>query len=396
VKLLLVSPNAGRRTPLVEALSRDGFELTEAEGTDEARRLLATTQPAVTVLDCATREIDGVDLVRAAHSGGGDTLCHVLVLGSGSDPHHHSTMDAGADDILVEPYAEAEVVARCRVARRLVELGSRCSEAQQALQTLEQEVELFKGRVEHELALAARVQQSLLPTALPAIPGVSVAWELSPCTELAGDFLNVIRLDERHLGVYVADVSGHGVSAALLSAQLARLLSPIHSELLKRRIDRAPYYELLPPPRVTAELNRLFPPNSSGPHYFTLGYCLVDFESGHVRFTSAGHPGPIHVRKHGATAIEIAGTPIGLLDHGTWSEETVEMAPGDTLFSDGVIEARSPDGEGFGVERLCATIDSVKPQEPSACCRAIMNRLHLWCGGNGAQDDRALLILRLG
>jgi sigma-B regulation protein RsbU (phosphoserine phosphatase) len=267
--------------------------------------------------------------------------------------------------------------------------------------SLQQELALFRERMEHELTLAARVQRSLLPSALPEIEGVEFVWDLQPCTELAGDVLNVIQLDQRHVAMYVLDVSGHGVSAALLSAQLCRLLTPdtVQSQLLRRRLDATGDFELTPPLQVVDELNRLFPMNRAAPQYFTLLYGVLDVESGRFRFTSAGHPGPVHRQAGtGAREIEVAGTPVGLLDRGSWSENVVEIGPGDALilYSDGITEALNDRQEMFGVGRLLGVIDQHGDSDLHSCCDRILAELESWRGGDQRDDDYSLLMVQRG
>ena len=141
-----------------------------------------------------------------------------------------------------------------------------------------------------------RVQQSLLPAAAPDVDQVRCAWHYRPCDELAGDFLNVFRLGQKHLGMYVADVSGHGVAASLLSVSISRVMSPHASATSLLLKPEGGGWRILPPGQVVAELNRCFPMEQCGDRYFTIVYGLLDLESGEFRYASAGHPPVVVLR----------------------------------------------------------------------------------------------------
>ncbi|MCL4216256.1 MAG: PAS domain-containing protein, partial [Candidatus Hydrogenedentes bacterium] len=111
----------------------------------------------------------------------------------------------------------------------LIETERKLQETTRELQAANRKIMWANKRMRRNLAAAARVQQGLLPTALPEIPGVSFAWAFEPAEELSGDFLNVIPLDDEHVALYVLDVTGHGVASAMVSVTVSRLLSPVHS-----------------------------------------------------------------------------------------------------------------------------------------------------------------------
>ena len=173
-------------------------------------------------------------------------------------------------------------------------------------------------RMKRDLDAAARVQRALLPTALPDVHGVRFAWAFKPCEELAGDILNVVRLDDRHVGLYVLDVCGHGVASALLSVTVSRFLStvPDSSSLLLRKVEGTSGYTLVPAAEVAAQLNRRFLFNAATEQYFTMVYGILDLESLQFRYISAGHPALVHVPAGApATILEAPGFPIGITHH---------------------------------------------------------------------------------
>src|SRR5262249_4633857 len=142
--------------------------------------------------------------------------------------------------------------------------------------------------------------------------GVTFAWDFRPCDELAGDGLNFIWLDETHVGLYVLEVTGHGVASALLAVSIMRVLSAPHdpASILARRGEGPTQ-----PADVVTQLNRIFPFDTATEQYFTLVYGVLDVPSGDFRYVSAGHPGPIHVPAAGSPwLLEGRGFPVGLAE----------------------------------------------------------------------------------
>src|SRR5262249_2441908 len=143
-------------------------------------------------------------------------------------------------------------------------------------------------RMRRDLEAAAKVQAALLPGALPRVPGATFAWYFQPCAELAGDLLNVVVLDGRHVALYVLDVVGHGVAAALLAVMVNRALAR-----LLGLTAGAPCPT--PPAAVAARLNDEFPWDDRTEQYFTLLYGILDLDNRAFRYITAGHPGPLYV-----------------------------------------------------------------------------------------------------
>src|SRR5436305_15273108 len=137
-----------------------------------------------------------------------------------------------------------------------------------------------------DLKAAARSQETSRPRAAPRVPGMEFAWVFRPCDELAGDGLNIIPLGDGNVGLYVLDVSGHGVASALLSVALSRLLSPPSepSSILIRDGGLRLGSEITPPAEVADRLNRLFPFDSATEQLATMLYGLLAAATGDLRY----------------------------------------------------------------------------------------------------------------
>ena len=248
-----------------------------------------------------------------------------------------------------------------------------------------------KAELEHDLRLAARIQQTLLPQPESQVSGFRFAHEFHPCTGLAGDAVGVVPLLGEQVGVYILDVSGHGVGAALLSFTLTHLLSPSAGQtLLVETTDTGP--GLVSPARIAERLNRQFPMDRTR-QYFTLVYGILDASSGAFRYVMAGHPAPVLVRRNAATTqLGGGGLPIGMIDDARFEVDTTVLQPGDRLYfyTDGVIEALDSAEQEFGIARLIAELEQQRDRPLRAGLERIAHAVRGWSGGQ-LRDDVSLL-----
>ena len=269
-------------------------------------------------------------------------------------------------------------------------------EAEDALRTTRDELQRALQELETDLNLAARVQQSALPRRLPPMEGFHAAWEFVPCARLAGDFLNVLPLDDRHVGLYVLDVSGHGASAALLSVALSRLLSPVRgpSCLFVADPDAPNAFVISEPARVARFLNEHNPVDAAVTQYFTMLYGILDVPSREFRYVAAGHTGPLVVPRNGEPVQHgSTGHPVGLLPDATFEEGRLELEPGDRLYlyTDGVSEASAPGGEELGAERAAAVLGRGRGVSLEQSIRGLLDEVRGWGNGASFRDDVSVL-----
>jgi sigma-B regulation protein RsbU (phosphoserine phosphatase) len=248
-----------------------------------------------------------------------------------------------------------------------------------------------KEALELDLRLAARVQQALLPPAELQFEHLRVASAVHPCADLAGDAVGVITFPQGPVGLYLLDVSGHGVGAALLSFTLNHMLSPsVGGSLLVEETSLG--VRVVPPSRVAERLNRQFPMDRTR-QYFTLVYGVYDRAEGVFQYVMAGHPAPILVPREGAPVpVGGGGLPIGMMDDATFEDETVNLAPGDRLYfyTDGVIEALDASEQEFGFERLMAALDRRREKPLHAGLTEVADLVRSW-SGDQLRDDVSLL-----
>ncbi len=348
----------------------------------------------VVISDWNMPGLDGIELLTRIRSLPGLGYTYFIMLTSRSDREDVAVgMAAGADDLLIKPISRDDLEARLNVARRIVSL-------QQELSQRNCELSAVNERMRQDLQAAVRVQEALLPVQLPRIDGLDFAWLYRPCDQLGGDTLNIYRLDEHHLGFYVLDVSGHGVSSALLAVQVSRFLSPLISAgaLPKRAISERPGYRLASPLEVIQELNQLFPMSDTAMQYFTIIYGHYHLPSHTVNLAAAGHPGPIVTHRDGRSTVhELSGNPIGFFPNDTaqFAEATITIEPGDRIhfFSDGVVETMAENQQIIGLERLAAAMVATVGEPVAEALERIFQSLAGWRNGAPPTDDVSIVTI---
>lgn len=255
------------------------------------------------------------------------------------------------------------------------------------------------GELKKDVEAAARIQRALLPSSLPQLKEVRFAWDFRPSADLAGDFLNIIPLSDHELGIYILDVSGHGVAASLLSVTLSRWLSanPYQSFLLSPGTDHS-RPGVTPPSEVAARLNQQLISDTTNDQYFTLIYGVLDLRTFEFRHVSAGHSGPLHLRHDGGTELfDSNGNPVGLLEGAQFEERILQLSPGDRLFfyTDGLTEAENPFQSEFGDNRAVQTLDGYRTVSLDDTVHSLMNDLNQWSGHRPLRDDVSVLGLEV-
>ena len=399
-RILVVDDTAANRDMLSRRLERQGFDVRSAEDGETALRLMSRADPPfdLVLLDVMMPGINGLDVLKAVR-GRWDPTQMPVIMATAKDASHDvvEALELGANDYVTKPLDFPVVMARVRTQLSLRSAVEQIRVLEKGLEQRNAELQVANTRMRSDLDAAAKVQAALLPVAAPEVPGYRVGWRFKPSAWLAGDILNVFRLDDRHVGLYLLDVSGHGVAAALLSVTVSRFLSPARdpASLLWWREDTGNHYRLESPASVAARLNQRFPFDDKTGQYFTLVYGLLDLQTHRLRYVSAGHPGVIHVpRGESGRLIEVAGYPIGV---GTeaYDEHEVRLSPGDRLFiySDGVPEAMDAADTPFGHERLLAQLDAARGEPLEGSLTSLVRRIDRWRGGGHVHDDLSVLAL---
>ena len=382
-KLLVVDDNEMNRDMLSRRLAKQGHAVKVAEEGTRALERIEQESFDLILLDIMMPGIDGFEVLkrlRERHEPG--DLPVIMATAKSESGDVVAALRTGANDYVTKPFDFPVVSARVRTQLELKRSREELAEAHR--------------RMKSDLEAAARIQQTLLPSDTLAIEGARAAWRYVPCDELAGDTLNVVTLDERMTGLFVLDVSGHGVPSSLLSVTLSRLLSGTResSSALWRLDPGSDLPRVATPVEVLDELSRRFPYDDDTRQYFTLVYGILDTDRGRFTYASAGHPPVAHLRRgsvpsfHGSTGPPIALLP-PIVGPSKFEQATIAVEPGDRLYlySDAVPEALNPEGEQFGEERLAETLKSLPDEELDRSISVLLDRVWEWGGDKGPDDD---------
>ena len=287
----------------------------------------------------------------------------------------------------------------------LQDLVLKYSAAEKKLKQLNQELLDKQKRLDADLAAAAQIQKSLLPRKIDSAENMAVAWKFEPCEHMGGDIFNMFQLDEDHWAIYMLDVSGHGMQAAMITVSVSQFLQLNSGHLLKPKYGRSSRtHQLRTPAEVLGALDAEFPFERFN-NFFTITYMLINIKSGSLRYSNAGHPHSIILRRHGSLELLQKGGPaIGMGDFHLLSgqkerfeEGHLDLDPGDKLFvyTDGIVEYQGADSELYGIRRFCETLESLQAEPVSdivdKTIRSLMNFGH----NAKPQDDITLLGLEL-
>jgi sigma-B regulation protein RsbU (phosphoserine phosphatase) len=316
----------------------------EASGHDVAGHLLGGPEPAV-VPACPLVLIDGsggkpaqeeaLGLCRRLRARLEENFVPLLFLTDAPDAETRlASFEAGADTCLLRPFAPRELLAQVAALLRIKETHDRLAGRAAEVGRINKRLQQAYLQLDSELALAQRIQTSFLPHSLPQVPHVRFAVNYLLCGRVGGDFYDVFRLDEQHVGFYVADAMGHGVPASLLTIFVKKGV--------KAKEVFGQQYRLIPPDEVLGRLNRdLIEQQLSEQPFITMAYALFNHQDGTLQFARAGHPYPVYVPRCGDVELwRQEGLLLGVLEarfpcHG------YRLSPGDKLllYSDGIDSA---------------------------------------------------------
>lgn len=349
--------------------------------------------PDLILLDINMPEMNGYEVCQHLKGDGQLQAIPVIFISALTEPLDKvKAFSTGGVDYITKPFHMEELHARVETHLKLRRLQVELEQANNRLAQV-------NDRMSRDLKAAAKIQETFLPREAPRVPGVEFAWIYRPCDELAGDGLNIIPLGNGQVGLYILDVSGHGVASALLSVTLSRLLSPppLPFSILMQDRGGENQSEITPPAEVATRLNRLFPFDVQTEQLTTMVYGILDSATGIFRYVSAGHPGPVHLPSRAEPAIlESDGFPLGLTDQ-EYEERTVHLGAGDRLYlySDGVPEAMDAAGQQFGNARLLEGIGQARSESLQKSVVSLMTQLTQWQGSESPQDDISILAVEI-
>lgn len=238
--------------------------------------------------------------------------------------------------------------------------------------------------MEEDLLAARRIQQTMLPSRIPEVPDVELGTIYIPCLAVGGDLYDALTLSNGHLAFSLGDISGKGLTAAMMMANLQSLL-------------RAEARRGSAPNEALATMNEVFHDLSEATKFATFFYGVLDPQSGHLRFSSAGHDPMIVMHADGELAdVPLGGPPLGMLSGMDFPDHSVDLKPGDLclVYSDGITEQSNAGDEMFQQERLIETLRACIGLPAATCVARVRQAVLDFAGDRPAGDDFTIVALR--
>ncbi len=239
-----------------------------------------------------------------------------------------------------------------------------------------------KALLEHEMQIAAGIQQALMPVGEHAGSYFEVAGASVPCRAIGGDFFDYLELDGGGLGIALADVSGKGAPAALLTAVVQGMIT----------IEAG---HAGGPAAALGKVNRALKRRTVESKFVTMFYGMLSPDGAFV-YCNGGHNAPVLLSRGAVSRLETGGTILGVFEAATYDQEALTLEPGDTLvaFSDGITEAQNPAGEDYGEGRLIACLEANRGAPPVEMREALLASVKTFVSGAMPSDDMTVLVLR--
>ncbi|WP_092076904.1 PP2C family protein-serine/threonine phosphatase [Poseidonocella sedimentorum] len=390
--VLVVDDSSLQRRILSNSLAKWGFRVTEADGGLSALEVCRADPPELVISDWMMPGMNGLEFCCAFRQLDLEGYGYFILLTSNSDRDAAAEgLDAGADDFLPKPVHILELRARISAGLRILTMQKQLSEKNRLISATLSELQTVYDALDNDLAEARKLQQSLLREPEHSYRGGDVTLMLRPSGHVGGDLVGYFPLDESRIAIFAIDVSGHGISSALVTARLAGHFS-----------DQSPAYNLAftadgkggftprPAADVVRLLNDLVIHEMDTEHYLTFLLAYVDQDSGAIEMVQAGHPCPMIQRACGRIdTIGEGGFPVGLLDEADFETVHHALAPGDRLLilSDGFIESANPSGQMLGEDGFSSIMEELSEESGTQFLSHLSDMVEDFADGQELPDD---------
>ncbi|WP_299746527.1 fused response regulator/phosphatase [uncultured Tateyamaria sp.] len=391
-RVLIVDDSRLQRKILSSSVKRWGFEVHEAGSAEEAIEICKHTLPDLVLSDWMMPGMNGLEFCDAFRKVSQDRYGYFILLTSKSEKAEIAMgLEAGADDFVTKPVDANELRARIAAGERILHMQRELTEKNRLITDTLDELQRVYDSLDSDLQEAKKLQQSLVRERYKSFETGDLSLMLRSSGHVGGDLVGFFPAQVGHLGLFSIDVSGHGISSALMTARLAGYLSaaaPDQNVALRRCDDGT--YAFLPPEDVIETLNDLVLDEMETEHYFTLLLADVDLNTGHVRMAQAGHPHPAVQRRDGSIEQDgPGGFPVGLMSGISFTQFEAQLHPGDRilLLSDGVTECPRDDGDMLQESGLEDMMRDLSDVTGPAFFEALLWRLTEFAGEATFPDD---------
>jgi sigma-B regulation protein RsbU (phosphoserine phosphatase) len=378
-EILVVDDDAMSRRVLAQLLSAAGYNCRVSNDGSEALETIHARPPSLLLLDFDMPGLNGAEVLRRLRSDENPTVAQIpaiMLTAHGSDQSEVSCLQAGADDFVTKPV-------NASVLRARIETQLRLRSMRRQLERQNDELEKWRRDLERDLAAARLTQQSLIPQKPLLLPGWQIATCYHPVIQVGGDIYGWLRMKDGRVLFWIADGTGHGAAAALLTT-LAKLLFHHGS------MDHDSPASLME--AVDNDFRSTF-----GARSFMTAMCVaLDPATGQAQVVGAGHP-PLLVARHGGTTESIASVapPLGMIKRAAFTETAIDLEPGDAflLYTDGLLRWAKDERHRVTPEQLEKALDHSAPSA-EALLKRIVAQTAPENSAKTAPDDVAAIAVR--
>ena len=378
-RILVADDDATSRKLLTRILTRAGFECTEAPDGIEALKLLHADPPSLLLLDYDMPGMNGAEVLQQLRRDENAAVAQIpaiMLTGHGGEESEVLCLEAGADDFVTKPINDAVLRARIDTQLRLRSMRSQ-------LQKQNDELEAWRHNLERDLEAARLTQQSLIPQKPPVLPGWEIAACYRPVIQVGGDIYGWLRMGDGRTLFWIADATGHGASAALLTT-LAKLL--FHHGTVENN----------QPAEIMEAVNNDFRSIFGARSFMTAMCVALDANTGRASVVGAGHP-PLLVARTGGRTESIASSapPLGLLERSQFIETDVDLDPGDAffLYTDGIYGSGHEENPRLSSKRLAEMLQPLA-ENAEALLNRVLDQAAIHDNGKVPPDDVAAIAVR--
>lgn len=397
-RILVVDDSRLQRKILIASLEKWGFEVHQAESGQDALDLCDTVAFDLIISDWMMPGMTGLEFCRVFRERKRERYVYFVLLTSKSEKNEVAKgLESGADDFITKPVSAEELRARITAAARIMKNERELSEKNRMISSAYAEIKALYAAVDRDLNEARKLQHSLLRDRSVDFGNARASLVLRSCGHVGGDLVGHFRIDQRRIGLFSLDVSGHGIASALLTARLAGYLSGNSPDQNMALVASEPgKYDVRGLLDVGDRLNRMMLDDVDTEHYFTMLLAYVDLTTGDVEILQAGHPHPLVQRADGS--IELlgdGGMPIGLLANPEFTTCHVRLSAGDRLLlaSDGITECADDAGNLLGEDGLIEIMRASADVKGDSFFQALLWDLASFATKEDMDDDVSGILL---
>lgn len=397
-KVLIADDSRAQRGLLRRMLAREGYEVREAASGLEALEMCREIDFDLIVSDWVMPGMNGLDFCQAFRSLERASYGYFILLTSNTEKDAVARgLDIGADDFVSKPVSAPELRARLRAGERILAMQEELGRKNQVISETLSQLQEVHDRLDRDLINARKMQLGLLRETHLALDTAQLWLMLKPSGHVGGDLVGFFHAGNGRLAIYAIDVSGHGVTSALLTARLASYLSDAApAQNIALRPSGSQGYAGRPPDEVAERLNDLMLAEMGSDLYFTMVFGYLDLASGVFDFVQCGHPAPILIGADGpARYVGAPGLPVGLIEGAAYERRQIELSPTDRLllYSDGFPECARRDGSLLGEDDFLAMVGELSDLEGGELFEGLVWSLDMLSDASDFDDDLSCALI---